>query len=93
MAKGIPPEKKEWIFIALNSTAEQGSGLGLFIIQRTLHKMGGHITETGTDGAHFTMYIPYQEREAMSRETDISDVRILVMDDKPDVLARSAGMA
>ena len=61
--KGIPPEKKEWIFIALNSTAEQGSGLGLFIIQRTLHKMGGHITETGTDGAHFTMYIPYQERE------------------------------
>ena len=57
--KGVPPAKKDWIFLPLTTTAPQGSGLGLFIIARTLRKMGGYITETGTTGADFRIYLPY----------------------------------
>ncbi len=57
--KGIPPEKKEWAFLPLNTSSEEGSGLGLFIIKRTLKEMHGHIVETGTQGANFEIYIPY----------------------------------
>ena len=57
--KGIAPEKKEWIFLPLKTSSEEGSGLGLFIIKRTLKEMHGHIVETGTQGAAFEIYIPY----------------------------------
>jgi signal transduction histidine kinase len=57
--KGIPPEKKEWVFLPLKTSSEEGSGLGLFIIKRTLKEMHGHILETGTQGAKFEIYIPY----------------------------------
>jgi len=60
--KGIPPEKKAWIFLPLETTSKEGSGLGLFIIKRTLEKMKGHIIETGTQGAHFKIDIPYREQ-------------------------------
>jgi tetratricopeptide (TPR) repeat protein len=60
--KGIPPERKEPIFLALESTSKEGSGLGLFIIKRTLEKMKGHIIETGTQGARFEIDIPYGEQ-------------------------------
>ena len=57
--KGISPDKKKWIFLPLTSTSKEGSGLGLFIIQRTLKKMGGHIIENGRNGSEFQIYIPY----------------------------------
>lgn len=40
----------------------QGSGLGLYIIRRTLTEMDGHIQETGENGVRFQMYIPYSDR-------------------------------
>ena len=61
--KGIPEDKKQWIFQPLTTTSKkgQGSGLGLYIIRRTLTEMQGHIQETGENGARFQMYIPYSE--------------------------------
>jgi len=56
--KGISPDKKKWIFNPLTSTSKEGSGLGLFIIQRTLKKMGGDIIENGRNGSEFQIYIP-----------------------------------
>jgi len=60
--KGIPPDKKEWVFLPLETTSKEGSGLGLFIIKRTLKNMKGHIIETGTQGVHFEIDIPYGEQ-------------------------------
>ena len=60
--KGIPPEKKEPIFLALETISKEGSGLGLFLIKRALEKMNGHIIETGTQGARFEIDIPYGEQ-------------------------------
>jgi len=61
--KGVPPDKKEWIFQPLNTTSpeEKGSGLGLFIARKTLQKMGGYIREAGEvgQGARFQLYIPF----------------------------------
>ncbi|MDB9444741.1 tetratricopeptide repeat protein [Anabaena sp. CS-542/02] len=59
--KGIPPDKKDWIFQPLKTTASEshGSGLGLFIIRKTLTQMNGYIQETGRKGAKFKIYIPY----------------------------------
>ncbi|GEM_PF-586282 len=59
--QGVPPDKKDWIFQPLNTMLKQGGGLGLFILHRTLNKMNGHITETGTQGADFRIYFPYVE--------------------------------
>jgi signal transduction histidine kinase len=61
--KGIAKEQKEWIFLPLKSTSPQGSGLGLFIIMKTLEKMGGYIRETGTQGEKFNIYLPYRREE------------------------------
>ncbi|MFM6105059.1 MAG: tetratricopeptide repeat protein [Sphaerospermopsis kisseleviana] len=61
--QGVPPDKKDWIFQPLKTTASEGhgSGLGLFIIRKTLTQMNGHIQETGWKGARFKIYIPYTE--------------------------------
>ncbi|MDM8550906.1 ATP-binding protein [Desulfobacterales bacterium HSG2] len=56
--KGIPEDKKDWIFQPLKTTSKHG-GLGLSIIRNTLYCMSGHIRETGKDGAVFEIYIPY----------------------------------
>ena len=63
--KGIPGNKKDWIFQPLKTTSHEGkgSGLGLFIIRKTLTKMNGYIRETGRDGARFEIYIPYTKGE------------------------------
>ena len=57
--KGIPYEQKNWIFLPTKTTSKEGSGLGLFIIKRTLKEMNGYIIETGEQGARFELYIPY----------------------------------
>ena len=63
--QGVPPDKKDWIFQHLKTTASEGhgSGLGLFIIRKTLTQMNGHIQETGWKGAKFKIYIPYTKSE------------------------------
>jgi signal transduction histidine kinase len=67
--KGIPRENKTWILQPLTTTAKEekgnlsGSGLGLFIIRKTLIEMGGYIIETGFNGARFEIYIPYQKEK------------------------------
>jgi len=63
---GVPEDKKDWIFQPLKTTSQEdkGSGLGLFIIRKTLTKMNGYIREIGRDGARFEIYIPYSKAEA-----------------------------
>lgn len=63
--KGILEDNKDWIFQPLATTSQEGkgSGLGLFIIRKTLTKMNGYIRETGEDGARFEIYIPYVNGE------------------------------
>ena len=62
---GVPDDKKDWIFQPLQTTSQEGkgSGLGLFIIRRTLTKMNGYIRETGNDGVIFEIYIPYTKMD------------------------------
>jgi len=61
--QGISPSRKDWIFQPMKTTATEGygSGLGLFIIRKTLIQMNGYIQETGQKGATFEIYIPYAE--------------------------------
>ncbi len=60
--KGIPPDKEDWVFLPLNTTSDVGSGLGLFMIKRTVEKMKGYISvETDTEGATFEIAIPYSQ--------------------------------
>jgi signal transduction histidine kinase len=61
--KGVPDDKKDWIFQPLNTTSLEGkgSGLGLFIIRKTLTKMKGYIRETGYNGVRFEIFIPYTQ--------------------------------
>jgi tetratricopeptide (TPR) repeat protein len=64
--KGVPRDKKNWIFQPLTTTSLEGkgSGLGLFIIRKTLTKMDGYIRETGHNGARFEIYIHYVKEGA-----------------------------
>ena len=54
-------QQRDWLFLPLKSTSTEGSGLGLFIINRTLKAMNGYIFETGKQGAQFEIYLPYVE--------------------------------
>ena len=60
--KGVPEDKKDWIFQPLRTTSQEGksSGLGLFIIRKTVIKMKGYIREIGDNGARFEIHIPYK---------------------------------
>jgi sensor histidine kinase regulating citrate/malate metabolism len=61
--KGISMDKKAWTLQPLTTTVEKGgSGLGLFIIRKTLIEMNGYMIETGKKGVRFELYIPYEER-------------------------------
>ncbi len=57
--KGIVKDKKEWVFLATKTTLKDGSGLGLYIIKKSLESMRGYITENGKYGVRFNLYIPY----------------------------------
>ena len=57
--KGISQSRKEWVFLPLKTTrSKDSSGLGLFMIKRTLKEMKGTIIEKGKGGVHFEMKIP-----------------------------------
>nr|VFJ92050.1 MAG: Signal transduction histidine kinase [Candidatus Kentron sp. H]VFJ93082.1 MAG: Signal transduction histidine kinase [Candidatus Kentron sp. H]VFJ99933.1 MAG: Signal transduction histidine kinase [Candidatus Kentron sp. H] len=61
--EGIPEDSRDWIFQPLKTTSREGSGLGLFIVRRTLRAMGGYVLERGghgpQPGARFEIYLPY----------------------------------
>ena len=61
--QGVPDDKKDWIFQPLKTTSpeDKGSGLGLFIVRKTIKKMGGQIREVGEvgKGVRFQIYLPY----------------------------------
>jgi len=59
--KGIEKDKKEWIFLPTKTTSKIGSGLGLYIIKKTLGYMDGFIFEDGYKGVKFNIFIPYQK--------------------------------
>jgi tetratricopeptide (TPR) repeat protein len=61
--KGVPDDKKDWIFQPLKTTSPEGkgSGLGLFIIRKTLAKMNAYIRESGNQGVKFEIFIPYKK--------------------------------
>jgi tetratricopeptide (TPR) repeat protein len=61
--KGIASDKKEWVFFPLNSTYPESSGLGLFLVKKTIEAMNGYVIESGHKGAKFTIYLPYQDNE------------------------------
>ena len=61
--KGVSAEKKESIFLPLQSSDKNSTGLGLFIIQKTIEKMQGHIKEVGHQGCVFELFIPYIGRK------------------------------
>ena len=60
--RGVTKDKKEWIFLPLASTSAkgEGSGLGLFMINRTLKELHGYVSESGDNGVKFDIYIPYE---------------------------------
>jgi len=62
--EGMPAEQLGRLFKPYQSTKADGSGLGLFIVQRIIQDHGGEIEvysrpEAGTD---FTLYLPLNER-------------------------------
>lgn len=62
--KGVPDDKKEWIFLPLNTTkSEDGVGLGLTIVKDVVESYKGKISVEKSDlgGAKFIVSIPYKE--------------------------------
>lgn len=60
---GIPDDKKEWIFIPLNTTkSEDGVGLGLTIVKDVIESYNGKIKveKSNLGGAKFIIMIPYK---------------------------------
>jgi two-component system nitrogen regulation sensor histidine kinase GlnL len=72
---GIPPEDLERIFTPFFTRKEDGTGLGLALVQKTVVALGGQVTAANREsgGACFTIRLPYQEHAAWdSREAAAS---------------------
>jgi len=95
---GIPREQLVRIFDPYYTTKESGSGLGLAICYSIVRRHGGVITVDSGEGqgTTFRIYLratraPVVERSVREEEMDVSDLRVLVIDDEElvrDVLAR-----
>jgi len=61
---GIPAESREHIFEQGYSTKGKDRGIGLYLVQRSIMKMGGTIIcETGEgEGTRFTVSLPYKAK-------------------------------
>jgi signal transduction histidine kinase len=61
---GIPAELKDRIFDMFFRATDsvQGSGLGLYILRETVHKLNGHVDVQSTlgVGTSFTIVLPKQ---------------------------------
>lgn len=62
---GVPPERRQDIFIQGSSTKGSGRGMGLFLVSRSLDKLGGQIEVAAGPGggAVFTVKLPYYTAE------------------------------
>jgi len=66
---GISPETKARIFEPFFTTKEErGSGLGLWVTQGIVHRLGGSIrvrstTRPGKSGTCFSIFVPHQKQK------------------------------
>jgi CitB family two-component system sensor histidine kinase MalK len=62
---GVPPEQRQDIFIQGYSTKAADRGMGLFLVRRSLDKLGGQIAVAAGPGggARFTVKLPYHAKE------------------------------
>ena len=63
---GVPPEKREGLFAALETTKEKGAGLGLFSVRACAESLGGEVSvgDSPLGGALFRVTLPLQRRAA-----------------------------
>ena len=68
---GIPQEQIKRIFEPYYTTKEQGSGLGLMIVQRIVRDHDGRLelVSYGGTGATFRIWLPQEERRQHLLET------------------------
>ncbi len=94
---GIPPAYRDRIFEPFFTTkpADQGCGLGLYMVKNTVESMGGSITLNSTPGVgtRFTVSLACTEQPpqvAASRSTGgapAASLRVLVVDDQVAMLS------
>jgi two-component system, cell cycle sensor histidine kinase and response regulator CckA len=69
--RGIPPEIRDKIFEPFFTTKEKttGTGLGLFMVQGIVKKLGGsvEVSSTPSQGAIFSVYLPCNRAQAISQ--------------------------
>jgi len=63
---GIPADKQSAIFEPFFSTKDEGSGLGLWIVQQIITAHGGGVEASNAPegGAVFVMHLPLRKAEA-----------------------------
>ncbi len=98
---GIPEDELESIFAEYYQVGNkrrdrrEGVGLGLAITKRLCDLLGYEISVTSTEGAGscFTITMPATDAQAMPAEPenpteqpDLENVRVLVIDDEPEIL-------
>jgi len=92
---GIEPEVRERIFEPFFTTKPDGHGLGLSICYGVISRMGGSIDVRpgSTGGTVLSLTLPIASRGPAAAEPEVAreeapgSARVLVVDDKPDVLA------
>ena len=94
---GLPPQARERLqgaAVPFESSGD-GSGIGLFVIRDVLQQLGGSIDvqtaqppNDAGQGTRFTVSIPATlAMETPSDSHDTAPLNILIVDDRPDVLA------
>lgn len=89
---GIPPAEQTAILepftVASTAGSGRGAGLGLSIVQRLVHAMGGRLTLTSTvgEGSRFDVSLPLPARDTPSPPREVGGlrgVRVLAVEDNP----------
>ncbi len=74
---GVPPALRESMFDAYargrESAPAGGSGLGLSIVSRLCHSLGGSVAYDYDEGSAFTVTLPAVPRAAQLPQTDVAD--------------------
>ena len=67
-ASGIPREKIDQIFDPFFTTKDNGTGLGLYILQSEVMKIGGNLTVESVPGEGTVFHLELPIEEEMSNE-------------------------